>query len=111
VAGYAHQMGVPAASAAAVGSGVIILAGGLMVALGIWGDLGALLLAAFLLSTALLIHAFWKIDDEQKTMQMIQFMKNVSMAGGAVALFALFATVGSDLRTFLRVPPCCRADV
>jgi putative oxidoreductase len=83
-------MGVPAASAAAVGSGVIILAGGLMVALGIWGDLGALLLAAFLLSAALFIHAFWKIDDEQeKTMQMIQFMKNVSMTGGAVALFAL----------------------
>jgi putative oxidoreductase len=61
VAGYADQMGVPAASAAAVGSGVMILAGGLMVALGVWGDLGALLLlAVFLLSTALIASIIYR---------------------------------------------------
>jgi hypothetical protein len=39
---------VPAAVAATVGSGLLLLVGGLSVLLGVWADLGALLLVLFL---------------------------------------------------------------
>jgi uncharacterized membrane protein YphA (DoxX/SURF4 family) len=34
-----------------------------MVAAGVYADLGALLLAAFLVPTTLLAHGFWKLTD------------------------------------------------
>jgi putative oxidoreductase len=40
---------------ATIGSGLLILVGGLSVLLGIWADLGALLLVVFLVSTAVLM--------------------------------------------------------
>ncbi|HLU71895.1 MAG TPA: DoxX family membrane protein, partial [Nonomuraea sp.] len=52
MAGYAKSRNVPAARAAVVVSGVMLLLGGLSVLLGIWPDLGALLLFLFLVPTA-----------------------------------------------------------
>ncbi|GAA2139502.1 DoxX family protein [Streptomyces synnematoformans] len=95
---YAAAKGVPAAEPATAGSGVLMLAGGLSVLLGVWADLGALLLAVFLVPTAVLMHAFWKEEDPQsKQMEMIQFNKDISLAGAALMLFALISYVGDDL--------------
>jgi putative oxidoreductase len=56
--------------------------------LGLWADLGALLLIAFLLPVAFFMHAFWRETDEQtKSDQMAHFMKNMAMAGEALVLF------------------------
>ncbi len=91
--GYATHMGVPGAGFLVPGSGLMILAGGLMVAFGVWGDLGALLLAAFLVPTAFYMHAYWRLEDpQQRAMQQPAFMKNIGMTGGALALFALFSS-------------------
>jgi putative oxidoreductase len=91
MAGYAQSRGVPAAAPATIGTGVLILVGGLMVLLGVWGDLGALFLVAFLLSTAFLMHAFWKeTDDQAKQMEMVQFSKDIGLAGAALAFFVAF---------------------
>ena len=92
MAGYAESRGVPVARAATLGTGVLILAGGLMVLLGVWGDLGALFLVAFLVSTAVLMHAFWKeTDDQTKQMEMVHFNKDVGLAGAALAFFVAFS--------------------
>lgn len=92
--GYAESKGVPAAKLAVPASGVLVLVGGLMVLLGVWADLGALLLVVFLLPTAVLMHAFWKETDPQaKQMEMVQFNKDISLAGAALMLFAFFAHV------------------
>lgn len=94
MAGYAESRGVPMASVAVPASGVLMLVGGLMVLLGIWADLGALLLVLFLVPTAVLMHAFWKETDAQnKQMEMIQFNKDMALAGAALTLFAFFAHV------------------
>lgn len=91
MAGYAQSMGVPAAELGTVVSGLMILAGGIMVAAGIWGDLGAILLFAFLVPTTLLMHRFWKIDDPQmQQLDQVNFFKNVSLTGGAIVLFWAF---------------------
>ena len=105
MAEYARSMGVPAASLAVPLSGVLILAGGLMVALGLWGDLGAALILAFVVPTSLLMHAFWRFDDDQqRQMQQIQFSKNVAMAGGALVIMGWYACAGGAAALSLTKP-------
>jgi len=98
MAGYAESKGVPAARLVTLGSGVMILVGALMVLLGIWADLGALLLVVFLIPTAVLMHAFWKETDAQaKQLEMIQFQKDTALAGAALLIFALVIMLDDDL--------------
>lgn len=98
MAGYAGAKGVPQPKLAVLASGVLMLVGALMVLLGIWIDLGALLLVVFLVPTALLMHQFWKETDAQaKQLEMIQFQKDLALAGGALLVFALYAGFGDDL--------------
>lgn len=90
--GYAQSKGVPAARAAVVVSGVLIVVGAVMVLLGLWADLGAVLLVVFLIPTAVLMHGPWTVEDpQQKQMEQTQFLKDLSLAGAALMLFAFFA--------------------
>ena len=74
-------------------SGVQMLVGGLMVLLGVWMDLGFLILAAFLLPAALLFHVFWNVEDPaQLNVERAQFMKNLSLTGVCLALFGSWRT-------------------
>jgi putative oxidoreductase len=92
MAGYASSRGVPSGELAVLASGVLLALGGLSVLLGIWADLGALLLVIFLVPTAVLMHGFWRETDAQtRQMEMIQFLKDISLAGAALMLFAFFA--------------------
>lgn len=106
MSGYAGQMGVPSPLPATLASGAVILAGGLMVLLGVWADLGALLLVAFLVPAAVIMHGFWRFTDDaqQAQMEQIQFMKDMALAGAALALFAFFAYAGGDLGFTLTGP-------
>ena len=45
--------------AAVLGGGVLLLAGSLSMLLGVWADLGALLLVVFLVPTAVMMHGCW----------------------------------------------------
>jgi uncharacterized membrane protein YphA (DoxX/SURF4 family) len=91
MAGYAGFKGVPQPKLANLLSGLMLLAGGLSVVLGVYADLGALVLAVVLLAMALMMHNFWKADDASKQMETISFFKNVSMAGAAIVFFAALA--------------------
>jgi uncharacterized membrane protein YphA (DoxX/SURF4 family) len=94
--GYATYKKVPAAKLAVVVSGLMILVGGLYIAFGVYADLGALLIAIFLIPTAFLMHAFWKESDATaKQNEQIAFMKDISMAGAALIIFALVGS-GAD---------------
>jgi putative oxidoreductase len=98
MSGYANAKGVPMAKLSTIGSGVLMGVGALMVLLGVWADLGALLLVLFLVPTALLMHAYWKETDAQaKQMEMANFNKNIALAGAALMIFALYAGYGEDL--------------
>ena len=91
--GYAKYKKVPAAKLAVLLSGVMLLLGGIYVALGIYADLGALLLAIFLIPAALLMHALWKeTDPTAKMNESIAFFKDLSLAGAALILFAMIAS-------------------
>jgi len=88
---------VPAAKLSVQLSGLLMLLGGLSLITGIWIDLGAIVLAAMLVIMAVKMHDFWTVSDpEAKQPEMINFFKNISLAGGALFIFALAATEGSE---------------
>src|SRR5260370_257183 len=69
------------------------------IAAGIWADLGALMIAAFLIPTSGFLHPFWKVEDSaQRQTQQQGFLRNVSFLGAALALFAVFASIDDGLR-------------
>jgi uncharacterized membrane protein YphA (DoxX/SURF4 family) len=70
---------------------------GLSIILGVYADLGALVLAILLVAMAVKMHDFWNAQGEAKQPEMIGFLKNISMAGGALFLFAYAATTDSDI--------------
>ncbi len=102
---YARMYNVPMAELGVPLTGVMAVAGGAMVILGIWGDLGALLIAAFLLLITPLMHAFWKeTDDQQKLLQQVNFNKNLALLGAALALFYLWNQLQGDAGLSLTDP-------
>lgn len=93
--GYAQFKKVPAAKLSVIVTGLMLIIGGLYVALGVYADLGALLLAIFLVASAFMMHNFWTIQDEQaKQGETINFFKNLALAGAALIIFVM---VGSGV--------------
>jgi uncharacterized membrane protein YphA (DoxX/SURF4 family) len=97
--GYARASGYTLAPELMVpASGLAAVLGGLSVAIGVWPDLGALVIAAFAFPVAYFMHAFWKVDDPMmRANQQAHFMKNMSMGGAALALFAFFQQFGDEI--------------
>jgi putative oxidoreductase len=89
-AAYAASQGVPLASIAVPISGVLAIAGGLSILLGYRARLGAWLIVLFLLCITPMMHNFWAVTDPMMhQMQLIMFMKNLSMLGGALIISQL----------------------
>ena len=98
MARYAKFKGAPGGKFGVIASGVTMGLGALMVLLGIYGDLGALLVFATLIPISFYMHAFWKESDAQaKQADQTSFNKNIGLMGGALALFLLFAVTGANL--------------
>lgn len=78
-------------------SGVAMIVGGIMIALGIWADVGALILLAALVPVSFIMHAFWKQSDPQaQQMEFTNFFKNMQVAGGLLIVFWVY-NQGQDL--------------
>lgn len=87
MSGYAKSKGVPAAHLAVVGTGVMLVLGGLSVLLGLFAFVGLVLIVAFLLPTSVLIHNFWTVGDPQaRAAEQVNFLKNLALAGAALVL-------------------------
>jgi len=87
---YAASQGVPLASIAVPFSGLLALAGGLSILLGYRARIGAWLIVLFLVGVTPMLHNFWTVTDPMMyQMQMVMFMKNLSMLGGALVISQL----------------------
>jgi uncharacterized membrane protein YphA (DoxX/SURF4 family) len=85
MSGYARSKGTPSPSAAIVGTGIILLLGGLSFVLGVWPVIGGVLLLIFLLGVSFKIHDYWAVADPQAKMnEMINFMKNMALLGAVL---------------------------
>ena len=88
----ARESGVPLAHLAVPSSGVLAAIGGLSVLLGYHARIGAWLLVLFLVPVTLTLHNFWRVTDPtMKQIQLVMFMKNLSMLGAAL-LVAYFGS-------------------
>jgi putative oxidoreductase len=88
VATYMASEGVPLPQVMLVGAIVFLIAGSLSVIAGFRIRVGAALLLVFLVLATYFFHDFWKFEGQEQQMQMIQFMKNLSMMGTMVFLMA-----------------------
>lgn len=64
------------------------IGGGLSVLLGLNVRFGAFLLLIFLIPTTLLFHHFWTMQGQDREMQMMECVKNISIIGGLLVLLA-----------------------
>jgi len=86
--GYISAQHLPLPALLAVFTIVVELGGGIALVTGVWTRHAALVLAGFTLLAAFVFHAFWSAPDAAKAMQQIQFLKNLSIAGGLFVLAA-----------------------
>jgi putative oxidoreductase len=90
--GAGTAIGAPRPELSVPVSGVVMLVSGVLIALGVWADLGALLLVLLLPYAAFLAHAHWKESDAGvRAAQQAQFWKNIALTGAALVLLAMYA--------------------
>src|SRR5579864_7685682 len=87
---YAKSKNVPLAEAAVAATGVVMIAGGASVLLGIKPKLGTAAIAGFLAGVSPVMHNFWSVQEPQQRMnEMINFSKNMALLGSALALMGV----------------------
>lgn len=94
MAGYAGAMGVPFPKLAIIVTGLILLAGSISILLGWKISYGAIILIIFLIPVTYQMHFLPMLhatDPMQKQMQMINFLKNIGLMGGAIYIALLGA--------------------
>jgi len=67
---------------------IIELGGGLMIFLGIKVRFAAFLFVLFLIPVTFLFHDFWAFSGAEQQMQIVMFLKNISILGGSLILLA-----------------------
>lgn len=86
-------------------AGLWLITGGLLIALGVWPDVGTLMIAAFLIPAALWFHRFWSVEDQMQKMTQTQlFWRNMIALGASIAMFGMFVTLGEELRFTVTAP-------
>jgi putative oxidoreductase len=95
---FATARQIPFAAFLVPFAGVWIVLGSLSLLLGLYADIGALMLALFVVATAFFMHPFWKETEQQSKMQeQVQFNKDLALAGGSLAFFVLFAALDEEV--------------
>jgi len=90
MAPYAESKGVPAAELAVKLSAVPLIIGGASLLLGVKPKLGSLAILGFLAGVSPIMHDFWRNENPEERMKnMVDFMKNTALAGGALALMGV----------------------
>ncbi len=90
MAPYAESKGIPAPELAVKLSAVPLIFGGASLLLGVKPKLGALAILGFLAGVSPIMHDFWRMENPEERMKnMIDFMKNTALAGGALALMGV----------------------
>lgn len=91
MAGYAGSKNVPSPEAAVLGSGTLLLAGGLSVISGVKPRAGLVLLAVFLLGVTPVMHDFWSDEDpQQKANNRVHLLKNTALLGSVLMLMGSY---------------------
>jgi uncharacterized membrane protein YphA (DoxX/SURF4 family) len=81
---YAASKGIPAPRLGVLGSGLLLILGGLSILLGMRPTWGVLFLTVFLLPTSFLMHNYWAATDPSvRQLDVTNFKKNIALLGAA----------------------------
>ncbi len=90
MAAYTASKGEPKPEIAITASAVPLIVGGTSMLLGLKPKLGAIAIVGFLAGVSPIMHDFWRNQDPNERMNnMTSFMKNLALAGGALALMGV----------------------
>jgi putative oxidoreductase len=81
-AAFMRAAGIPAVWLCLPAAILIELGGGLAILTGWAAGVGALVLVLFLIPTTVVFHPFWQSSGMERTVQMVNFMKNLAIMGG-----------------------------
>jgi putative oxidoreductase len=87
-AAHMSGVGIPMAETLAVVAGLAEILGALAIGFGFLTRPGAIGLILFMIPTTLLFHNFWAFEGAEQKMQMIRFLKNLTIIGGLSLLVA-----------------------
>jgi putative oxidoreductase len=87
-AGYMASKGLPMADVLLVLTIIIEIGAGLLIMVGWQARWAAVTIFLFLIPVTIIFHPFWGIDPAQQKMEMIMFMKNLSVMGGMLYIVA-----------------------
>jgi putative oxidoreductase len=90
MSGYTASKGVPLPKLATMGSGLLLIIGGLSFLLGFQPLIGVVAVILFLIPGSFLFHNFWAVQDPmQKMGEMVNFTKNMALIGCALMFLAI----------------------
>jgi putative oxidoreductase len=102
--GYAASTRFPVPAIAGWPTGLWMVAGALSIGLGVWPDVGALMIAVFAIVAAAYFHRFWEVDPTQTQTQQQLFGRNVIIVGACLVMFAFFSAADDALRYTITGP-------
>ena len=86
--GYIASKGMPVPQLLAIGAIAIELGAGLLLLVGYKARWAALAIFLFLIPATLAFHNFWASSPDQYQMQKINFLKNLTIMGGMLMVWA-----------------------
>ena len=87
---YAASKHVPKPDLAVRVTGAMLITGGTSILLGIKPKFGTMAILGFLAGVSPIMHDFWRQEQpEQRMHDMVNFTKNLALAGGAMALMGV----------------------
>jgi len=87
-AAHMAGVGIPAPEILALVAGTAEIVGALAILIGFLTRPAAIGLILFMIPTTLLFHNFWAFEGEEVKLQMINFLKNLTIIGGLSLLVA-----------------------
>jgi len=90
LARHAAAHGVPAPTAAIIGSGLLLAIAGVTLLLGVLPRLGVAALVLFLIPVSFFMHAFWSDTNAAARMaDMVNFTKNMALLGSSLMFLSI----------------------
>jgi len=80
------SVGLPAPAFAAVIAIAVELGLGILIAIGFWTRPAAILVSLYTIAAALIAHRYWTMSGSGQLSNMINFYKNLAIAGGMLLL-------------------------
>jgi putative oxidoreductase len=86
--GHMAGAGIPSPEALLVVAALAEILGGISILTGFLTRLGSIGLILFMIPTTIIFHGFWRFAEPERTMQVVNVMKNLGIMGGLVLLVA-----------------------